>query len=93
MTSARIGAAIRVLREEHDLTQHELAARMNTTASVISKIERGLFDPRLETFEHVGGAFGMHAWELLRFAYRLTETIDTRGDDQPHLTPALWKAA
>jgi transcriptional regulator with XRE-family HTH domain len=93
MTTARFGMAVSMLRDERGLTQHQLAVRMNTSASVISKIERGVFDPRVETFEKIGRALGMQAWEVLRFAYRLQETIDTRSEDEPRLTPALWRAA
>ena len=93
MTNARIGLAISVLREEHDLTQQQLATRLHTTASAVSKIERGLFDTRLQTFEKLGRAFGLEAWELLRFASRLQETIDTRHDSEPRLHLANWREA
>ncbi|MFV9483222.1 helix-turn-helix transcriptional regulator [Christiangramia sp. ASW11-125] len=38
---------IKILRAEHDLTQAELAKRLNVSRQTINAIENGKFDPSL----------------------------------------------
>ena len=38
---------VRVLRAEHDLTQAELAAKLNVTRQTVIAIESGKYDPSL----------------------------------------------
>ncbi|MFQ4149990.1 helix-turn-helix transcriptional regulator [Arthrobacter sp. LAPM80] len=38
---------LRVLRAEHDLTQAELAAKLNVTRQTVIAIESGKYDPSL----------------------------------------------
>ena len=38
---------IKILRAEHDLTQAELAKRLNVSRQTINAIEKGKFDPSL----------------------------------------------
>ncbi|NLN50639.1 MAG: cupin domain-containing protein [Acholeplasmataceae bacterium] len=45
-----IGSKIRQLRLENDLTQQELANRLELTKGYISQIERNISSPSLETF-------------------------------------------
>jgi transcriptional regulator with XRE-family HTH domain len=93
MTPARIAAAVRTLREERNWTQTELGHKLNMTNGAISKVERGLFIPKLPFLDKLGRAFGMQSWELLRFAERLHETIDSRHQDEPQLRSPNWRAA
>lgn len=48
---------VRVLRAEHDLTQAELAARLNVTRQTIIAIESGKYDPSLPLAFAIGRAF------------------------------------
>lgn len=38
---------IKILRAEHDLTQAELAKRLNVSRQTVNAIEKGKFDPSL----------------------------------------------
>ncbi len=53
----RIGELIRNLREEHHLSQEQLAKRLNTTKSAISRLENHADSIRLSTLERVAKAF------------------------------------
>lgn len=53
----RIGELIRQLRQEHHMTQEELAKRLGTTKSAISRLENHADSIRLETLERVARVF------------------------------------
>jgi transcriptional regulator with XRE-family HTH domain len=55
------GALLRQTRERHGLSQRRLARRAGTTQAVVSRIERGLTSPSLDTVERLLAAMG---WEL-----------------------------
>lgn len=93
MTHDRIARAVRLLREEHAWSQQDLGRQLGVTGHDISKLERGLFSLKLTTLAKIASPFGMEAWELLRFAERLAETVDSRHDDEPHLRRGNWRAA
>jgi transcriptional regulator with XRE-family HTH domain len=44
-----IGALLRETRQKHRVTQKQLAARARTSQAAISRIERGLVSPTVET--------------------------------------------
>jgi ribosome-binding protein aMBF1 (putative translation factor) len=54
----KIGAVLRQAREEAGLTQEELARRLNTQKTAISRIENHAEDIKLSTLERVAGALG-----------------------------------
>lgn len=54
----RVGVLLRQAREEAGLTQEELAARLNTQKSAISRIENHAGDIRLSTLERYAAALG-----------------------------------
>lgn len=45
------GELVRAARERHGLTQQQLAIRARTSQAAISRIERGLVSPTVETLE------------------------------------------
>ena len=53
----RLARAVIQLRMDHSLTQEELAARIGTTASAISRLESGQHKPSLKTLEHLAHAY------------------------------------
>jgi transcriptional regulator with XRE-family HTH domain len=55
------GDVIRETRERHGLSQRRLALRAGTTQAVVSRIERGIASPTLETLRRLLAAMG---WEL-----------------------------
>lgn len=53
----RLARAVIQLRMDHDLTQEQLAVRIGTTASAISRLESGQHKPSLTTLEHLAHAY------------------------------------
>jgi ribosome-binding protein aMBF1 (putative translation factor) len=53
-----LGRQVRELREAHGLSQRDLAERMNTTQSVIARLEAGGSKPNISTLERVAKALG-----------------------------------
>jgi DNA-binding XRE family transcriptional regulator len=54
----KIGVLLRQVREEAGLTQEELARRLKTRKTAISRIENHAEDIKLSTLERVAGALG-----------------------------------
>ncbi len=61
----RLGATVRLLRGEAGLTQEALAARSGLHMTEISRLERGIREPRLGTIIRVARALGVKPSELL----------------------------
>ncbi len=56
----KIGAMLRQAREAAGLTQEELARRLKTKKTAISRIENHAEDIKLSTLERVASALGKH---------------------------------
>jgi transcriptional regulator with XRE-family HTH domain len=56
---------VRLARRNADLTQSELAERLGTTQSAISRLESGRIQPSFETLERVASACGSAVQLLL----------------------------
>jgi len=54
----KIGALLRQARKESGLTQEEIAARLNTKKSAISRMENHAEDIKLSTLEKFAAALG-----------------------------------
>lgn len=54
----KVGVVLRQAREEAGLTQEELARRLHTKKTVISRIENHAEDIKLSTLERVASALG-----------------------------------
>lgn len=54
----KVGFMLKELRKREGMTQEELAARLNTKKSVISRMENHTEDIRLSTIGKVAGVFG-----------------------------------
>ena len=59
------GQIIRQARKGEKVTQSELASRIGSTKSYISKIENGLLSPSVSTFYRIVGALGLRV-EIVR---------------------------
>ena len=59
------GQIIRDVRKGERITQSELASRIGSTKSYISKIENGSMTPSVSTFYRIIGALGMRV-EIVR---------------------------
>lgn len=60
-----IGARLRFLRRQRDMTLERLAAASRLTKSFVSKIERGLTVPSISTAMRLAAPFGMTVSQLL----------------------------
>jgi len=56
----KIGVMLKQAREESGITQEELAARLHTRKSAISRIENHAEDIKLSTLEKFAHALGKH---------------------------------
>jgi len=54
----RIGMIIKELRQKNGMTQEQLAQRLKTTKSAVSRLENSSGGARLETLEKIAQAFG-----------------------------------
>jgi HTH-type transcriptional regulator / antitoxin HipB len=58
LAELRVGLIVKELRHKNKLTQEELAVKLKTTKSAISRLENSSGGVRLETLEKVAQAFG-----------------------------------
>jgi DNA-binding XRE family transcriptional regulator len=58
LSELRVGLIVKELRQKNRLTQEELARKIKTTKSAISRLENSSGGARLETLEKVAQAFG-----------------------------------
>jgi HTH-type transcriptional regulator/antitoxin HipB len=58
LAELRIGLAIRELRQKNGMTQEQLARRLKTTKSAVSRLEKRSGGARLETLEKIALTFG-----------------------------------
>jgi HTH-type transcriptional regulator/antitoxin HipB len=58
MAELRVGLIVKDLRQKSGMTQEELAHRIKTTKSAVSRLENSTGGVRLDTLEKVAHAFG-----------------------------------
>ncbi len=66
MEAAKLGAFIAQLRKEANMTQAELAQKLNVTVQAVSKWERGKGLPDINTLEPLADALGVSIIELMK---------------------------
>ena len=76
MDAKKFGAFIAAVRKENDLTQAELAKKLQVTDKAVSKWERGLGFPDINTIEPLADALGVSILEIMR-SERIDETAIT----------------
>ena len=80
MDCTSVGSFIAELRKEKGLTQAELAERVSVTGGAVSKWERGLCYPDIETVVRLAEVLGLSVGEILagqRIQVYTPETVDT----------------
>uniref|UniRef100_UPI0006D13ABA helix-turn-helix domain-containing protein n=1 Tax=Clostridium sp. NkU-1 TaxID=1095009 RepID=UPI0006D13ABA len=65
MENSKVGSIIRTLRQEHNMTQKELADKMNLSDKTISKWERGLGLPDISLIPELSRLLGIDTMNLL----------------------------
>lgn len=79
MAAKTMGEIISRLRKEKEMTQAELAAKLNITDKAVSKWERDLSCPDISTIPKLAEILGISVEELLNVKSR--ESMGTRVDE------------
>jgi transcriptional regulator with XRE-family HTH domain len=66
MEAKELGEFIAKTRKENQITQAELAKRLNVTDKAVSRWERGLGYPDINTLEPLADALGVSLTELMQ---------------------------
>jgi DNA-binding XRE family transcriptional regulator len=61
----KVGERVRSARESARLTQQQLSKNTGNDQAIISKLERGIHQPRVDTLERIASALGLSLSELL----------------------------
>lgn len=85
MDVKKFGTFIATLRKENNLTQVELAQKLQVTDKAISKWERGLGFPDINTIEPLADALGVSILEIMR-SEKIPETEITQDTVSVALT-------
>lgn len=73
MDAQKLGAFVAEHRKERKMTQAELAAKLQVTDKAVSRWERGLGFPDINTIEPLADALGLSVLELMK-SERMNET-------------------
>lgn len=85
MDAKKFGTFIATLRKENNMTQVELAQKLQVTDKAVSKWERGLGFPDINTIEPLADALGVSMLEIMR-SERIAETEITQDTASAALT-------
>ena len=85
MDAKKLGTFIATLRKENNMTQVELAQKLQLTDKAVSKWERGLGFPDINTIEPLADALGVSVLEIMR-SERIAETEITQDTASAALT-------
>lgn len=85
MDAKKFGTFIATLRKENNMTQVELAQKLQVTDKAVSKWERGLGFPDINTIEPLADALGVSVLEIMR-SERIAETEITQDTASTALT-------
>ena len=73
MKNQTLGDMIATLRKEHNMTQLQLAEKMNVTDKAVSKWERNLSCPDIDSLPRLAEVFGITVDELMQVKDRGTQ--------------------
>lgn len=76
MEAKELGEYIAQKRKEKQITQKELAKRLNVTDKAVSRWERGLGFPDINTLEPLANALGITLAELMRCSKETEDALD-----------------
>ena len=77
MDAKKFGMFIATLRKEKNMTQVDLAKKLQVTDKAVSKWERGLGFPDINSIEPLADALGVSVLEIMR-SERIAETEITQ---------------
>ena len=81
MDTKRFGAFISERRKEHHMTQADLAGKVGVTDKAVSRWERGLGFPDINTMEPLAEALDVSLLELMRSEMQTTEGANVKKDE------------
>ena len=81
MEAKKFGQFIAGIRKEKKMTQAELAGKIHVTDKAISRWERGLGFPDIQTLEPLAKALGISVLELMRSERQETEKQDQQPEE------------
>ena len=81
MEAKKFGQFIAGIRKEKKMTQTELAGKIHVTDKAISRWERGLGFPDIQTLEPLAQALGIYVLELMRSERQETEKKDQQPEE------------
>ena len=76
MEAKELGKYIAKKRKEKQITQKELAKRLNVTDKAVSRWERGIGFPDINTLEPLADVFGITLTELMRCSKETEDNLD-----------------
>lgn len=89
MDAKAVGQRIKSAREKKNMTQEDLAARIDISPTHVSVIERGTKIPRVDTFVSIANVLGVSADELLvdvvdRASFGVASELSAAIEALPH---------
>lgn len=85
-----LAAALRGLRHRRGLTQEAVAFKAGVTVSALSRIERGIGEPRWSTICSVAAALHVGLGELEAAIKQMREALQMDPDAHGHATMGVW---
>ena len=76
MEASELGKFIATIRKEKQLTQADLARKLNVTDKAVSRWERGLGFPDINTLEPLANALGITLTQLMKCSTEIEENSD-----------------
>lgn len=92
MTKQTMGDLIAGLRKEKGLTQKDLAEKMNVTDKAVSKWERNLSCPDVNTIPHLAQVLGVSVEELMTSSPKREEPqVDEKAREREELIDLILR--
>ena len=60
-----VSTNIKYLREKHEMTQEQLAEKLDVARSTVTQWERGWSNPRMGMIQRIAGVFGVSVSEIV----------------------------
>ena len=92
-----VSTNIKYLREKNDLTQEQLAEKLDVARSTVTQWERGWSNPRMGMIQRIAGVFGVSVSEIVSDNSNvpdkaIPQSIPTKSNSTVQLLPRVTKA-
>ena len=82
MDAKKFGAFVAEMRKQNNMTQADLAEKIHVTDKAVSRWERGLGFPDINTIEPLAEALGLTMHELMKQEKNMAETVTKAEADE-----------